>query len=65
MVQHSQFISYKKHLESRYLRLMERSEAYRYIDETISDIAAFKAMKINEKLNQMHYLNRELFNSFS
>jgi hypothetical protein len=44
---------------------MERSIAYRFIDEEISDRAAFKAMKISKKLDQIAYLNNDLFQSAS
>lgn len=61
----TQFISLKEHLERRYYLLMEKSNSYRFIDETISDRAAFKAMKILKKLDQMDYLNNDLFQSAS
>ena len=47
----NQLLSYKKHLEERYRRLVEQSDNYRYIDENKSDNAAFKAMKILSKIN--------------
>jgi hypothetical protein len=61
----AQLISLKEHLERRYHLLMERSIAYRFIDEEISDRAAFKAMKISKKLDQIAYLNNDLFQSAS
>jgi hypothetical protein len=60
-----QLSRYRKHLEDRYHRLVERSNDYRYIDEIKSDRAAFKAMKILEKINRVNYLNREFSNTFS
>ncbi|MDG1039463.1 MAG: hypothetical protein P8H13_00210 [Polaribacter sp.] len=39
--------------------MIEKSSDYRYIDETKSDRAAFKAMKIRNKLNRINYLNKE------
>jgi hypothetical protein len=51
---------YKKHLKERYLKLIEKSNSYKYEDESISDIAAFKAMKLLEKINQVRYLDRKL-----
>jgi hypothetical protein len=36
------------------------SNDYRFIDESVSDLAAFKAMKLREKLNQVRFLDREL-----
>jgi hypothetical protein len=65
MIDHKQFLTYKEHLEKRYRKLLERSDSHRFIDESISDVSAFKAMKINRKLNQIQYLNRELFNTLS
>ncbi|WP_445758040.1 Lacal_2735 family protein [Polaribacter sp.] len=55
-----QLKSYKKHLQERYVKLLEMSCNYRYEDESKSDLAAFKAMKLKEKLNQVSYLDREL-----
>jgi hypothetical protein len=55
-----QLDSYKKHLKERYLKLVEKSNSYKYVDESISDIAAFKAMKLLEKINQVRYLDRKL-----
>jgi hypothetical protein len=57
MYQESQLKTYIKHLKKRHDRLLERSNSYRIIDETISDVAAFKAMKIQKKLNQLSYLS--------
>lgn len=65
MTRLTQFISYKNHLQKRYNKLVEKSASYRFIDESESDVAAYKAMKIRQKLNQMSYLNKELSNSFS
>lgn len=52
----TQLHKYRKHLEERYRKLMERSNDYRYEDESVSDLASFKAMKILEKLNRINYL---------
>lgn len=60
-----QLSRYRKHLQERCLRLVEQSNDYKYIDETKSDRAAFKAMKILEKLNRVNYLNREFSNVIS
>lgn len=54
----TQLASYKEHLRKRYIRLMERSNDYMYIDEPLSDLSAFKAMKVLKKLNQVEYLQR-------
>ena len=58
----NQLHRYRKHLEERYLRLIERSNEYKFVDESKSDRAAFKAMKILDKLNRVNYLNREVYN---
>jgi len=55
----SQFSQYRKHLEERCRRLVEQSNDYRYIDEIKSDRAAYKVMKIRDKLNRISYLNKE------
>lgn len=55
-----QFNSYKRHLKDRYIRLVEKSNNYRFEDEAKSDLAAFKAMKILEKINQVSYLDRKV-----
>lgn len=52
-----QIESYRKHLESRYYHLLEMSSAYKFIDESKSDSAAYKAMKIRTKLDKIHYLD--------
>lgn len=54
----NQFNSFKKHLKERYDNLVEKSNDYRFEDESISDLAAFKAMKLLKKLNQISYLDR-------
>ncbi len=51
-----QLQTYSKHLEDSYFKLLEKSNSYRFIDETISDFAAYKAMRILEKLNKLNYL---------
>lgn len=61
----NQLTQYRKHLEERYDKLVERSSDYKYIDESKSDRAAFKAMKIRNKLNRINYLNVEFSNSVS
>ncbi|MDD7913452.1 hypothetical protein [Polaribacter ponticola] len=55
-----QFYSFKKQLKERYLKLVEKSNNYRFEDEVKSDIAAFKAMKVLEKMNRLSYLERKL-----
>ena len=60
-----QFQTYKKHLEDRYFRLLEKSSDYRFEDESKSDAAAFKAMKVLEKINQVKYLDRGFLNSIA
>lgn len=51
---------YKRHLEERYKRLVEKSNDYKFIDESESDDAAFKALKLLDKINQIRFLDREL-----
>jgi hypothetical protein len=58
----NQLSRYRKHLEERYNKLVERSNDYKYVDEIKSDTAAYKAMKILSKLNQVNYLNKEFSN---
>lgn len=60
MYRKNQFDSFKKHLKQRYIELVEKSNNYRFEDEVKSDIAAFKALKVLEKLNQLSYLDRKL-----
>lgn len=55
----NQLLSYRKNLEERYPRLIEQSDNYRYIDESKSDNAAFKAMKILSKISRVSYLEKE------
>lgn len=65
MSQILQLHRYRKHLEDRYNRLVERSNDYKYEDESTSDQAAFKVMKILEKLNRVKYLDQDFSNSLS
>ncbi|TCI85557.1 Lacal_2735 family protein [Tenacibaculum sp. M341] len=60
MSQLKQLIRYKRHLEDRYEKLMERSNDYKYVDEAKSDIASYKAMKILEKISRIKYLDNSL-----
>ena len=60
MYHKDQFNSFKKHLKERYAELVEKSNNYRFEDEAKSDIAAFKAMKLLEKISQISYLDRKL-----
>lgn len=53
----NQLYRYKKHLEERYSKLVERAKDYKYVDEAKSDIAYYKAMKILEKINRVKYLD--------
>lgn len=59
----NQLHRYKKHLEERYHQLVERSNDYRFVDESKSDRAAYKAMKVLEKLNRVKYLDHEFSNA--
>jgi hypothetical protein len=60
MYQNKEYKKFKKQLKEKYIVLIEKSNNYRFEDETISDLAAFKAMKLLEKLNQISYLERKL-----
>ena len=55
----NQLSLYRKHLEERYYRLVEKSNEYRFIDEVKSDRAAFKAMRVLGKINKVRYLSNE------
>ena len=55
-----QLEKYKNHLQKSYVSLVEKSNNYRFLDESISDVAAFKAMKLLEKLYQVYYLDQEI-----
>lgn len=50
----------KSNLEKRYYNLIERSNNYKYIDESMSDIAYYKALKTLRKLNKIKYLENSL-----
>ena len=56
MPQSNALLIYKNHLLDSYKRLLEKSNEYRFIDESKSDYAAFKAMKVLGKLNKLNYL---------
>lgn len=51
---------YRKHLEERYHQLVQRSNDYKYEDESKSDLASYKAMKVLEKLNRVRFLDKDL-----
>lgn len=53
-----QFTALKNRLQKQYSKLIEISNNYRFLDESISDIAAYKAMKLLQKLNRVRYLDR-------
>lgn len=57
MNQSTPLYTYTEHLKKRYRKLLEKSDSYRIIDEAVSDMAAFKAMKIMKKLDQLKYLS--------
>lgn len=56
----NQLKKYKKHLEERYKKLVERAKDYKYEDESKSDLASYKAMRIREKLNKISFLDNSL-----
>lgn len=60
----NQLQRYKKHLEERYFKLVERANDYKYEDECKSDRSAFKAMQVLEKLNRVKYLDKDQSNVF-
>ena len=55
----NQLHTYRKHLEERYRKLVERANDYKYEDECKSDRSAFKAMQVLEKLNRVKYLDKD------
>ena len=59
MSENSKFFVYKKHLHDSYMRLLAKANEYRFIDESVSDFAAYKAMKVLSKLNQLNYLQHD------
>ncbi|MCH3882826.1 MULTISPECIES: Lacal_2735 family protein [Tenacibaculum] len=61
----NQLKRYRKHLEERYNKLVERANDYKYVDEGKSDRSAFKAMKVLEKLNRVKYLDQEISKAIS
>ena len=58
----NQLQTYRKHLEERYRKLVERANDYKYEDECKSDRSAFKAMQVLEKLNRVKYLDKDTSN---
>jgi hypothetical protein len=45
--------------------LIEKSRSYRYIDEVISDDAAFQAMKVSKRLDRMNYFSNDSLQALS
>ncbi|PIB30294.1 hypothetical protein BFP78_14705 [Gaetbulibacter sp. 5U11] len=50
---------HQTNLYKRYKQLIEQSYNLRQIDHEQSDVFAFKAIKILNKLNRLNYLTRE------
>jgi len=42
-------------LESRYKKLVEKAYNFKYTNSTISDLAAYKAMRLLEKINRIKF----------
>jgi hypothetical protein len=59
MYYRKQFTKLKQRLQNQYSKLVEISNNYRFLDESLSDLAAYKAMKLLQKLNRVSYLDRE------
>lgn len=55
-----QLTKLKNRLQQQYSNLVEISNNYRFLDESISDLAAYRAMKLLQKLNRVSYLDREV-----
>lgn len=45
-------------LNTRYKELMEKAYNFRQIDCELSDFSEFKAMRLLNKLNALHYFSR-------
>jgi hypothetical protein len=54
---------YRKHLEEKYGKLVEKANDYKYEDECKSDRSAFKAMRVLDKLNRVRFLDKDLSNT--
>ena len=44
-----------KDLELRYKKLVEKAYNFKYTNSTLSDISAYKAMRILEKINRIKF----------
>ncbi len=42
-------------LEARYKKLVEKAYNFKYTNSTISDLAAYKAMRLLEKINRIKF----------
>jgi len=42
-------------LESRYKKLVEKAYNFKYTNSSISDLAAYKAMRLLEKINRIKF----------
>lgn len=56
---------HQKKLNKRYKQLIEQAYNLRQTDHEQSDVSAYKAIKILDKLNRLNYLSRENSQSFS
>ncbi|MGB6268307.1 MAG: Lacal_2735 family protein [Olleya sp.] len=52
-------------LNKRYKQLVEQAYNLRQTDHEASDVSAYKAVKVLDKLNRLKYLARENSQSFS
>jgi hypothetical protein len=44
-----------KYLELRYKKLVEKAYNFKYTNSTISDLSAYQAMRILEKINRIKF----------
>ncbi|AUC77363.1 MULTISPECIES: Lacal_2735 family protein [unclassified Olleya] len=57
--------AHQNKLKKRYKQLVEHSYNLRQTDHEASDVSAFKAVKLLDKLNKLNYLARESSQSLS
>jgi transcription elongation GreA/GreB family factor len=58
----SKFSKIKEHqnkLQKQYKQLIEDAYNFRQTDAALSDISEYRALKLLEKLNKLHFLSRE------
>jgi hypothetical protein len=59
MSESSKIREHQSKLQKQYKQLIEDAYNFRQTDAALSDISEFRALKLLDKLNRLHFLSRE------